>query len=83
MGGLLSAYDLLTDPFSFLVQDDVTVDNLLVQAKNLAEILSAAFTDGNALPSGELTPDTHLGDGLNSIAGAGTLVRGRLDLLCE
>jgi mannosyl-oligosaccharide alpha-1,2-mannosidase len=75
MGGLISAYELLTGPFVSLDPDPQSIDVLLDQAQNLGEVLSAAFVDENALPSGALEPHTLKGNGKNSLAGAGTLVR--------
>lgn len=75
MGGLLSAYELLTGPFASLINpSQENIYFLVDQAKELGEVLSAAFIDGNALPSGELDPHTLKGSGKNGLAGAGTLV---------
>ncbi|KAF2436785.1 glycoside hydrolase family 47 protein [Tothia fuscella] len=74
VGGLLSAYELLRGPFSHLNMDEGSVEVLLVKARELAEVLCAAFGEGNALPSGSLNPFTRIGNGENSLAGAGTLV---------
>jgi mannosyl-oligosaccharide alpha-1,2-mannosidase len=74
MGGLLSAYELLTGPFTSLNTDSQDVTFLVDQAKNLAEVLSAAFERGDSLPSSVLDPHTMKGNGENSLAGAGTLV---------
>jgi mannosyl-oligosaccharide alpha-1,2-mannosidase len=76
MGGLLSAYELLTGPFASLSADHESINALLDQAKSLGDILSAAFVDGNALPSGVLTLHNLDGNGKNSLAGAGTMVSG-------
>jgi mannosyl-oligosaccharide alpha-1,2-mannosidase len=73
MGGLLSAYELLDGPFSSLNPYPLSTV-LLDQAKHLGDVLSAAFEEGNALPSGHLDPHTLKGSGENSLAGAGTLV---------
>jgi mannosyl-oligosaccharide alpha-1,2-mannosidase len=74
MGGLLSAYELLTGPFASLKTNSEDVAFLVNQAKNLAEVLSSAFVDENSLPSSILDPHTLKGNGENSLAGAGTLV---------
>jgi mannosyl-oligosaccharide alpha-1,2-mannosidase len=74
MGGLLSAYELLNGPFSSLNLGLPNVTVLLNQATNLGKVLSTAFIDGNALPSGVLDPKSQEGNGKNSLAGAGTLV---------
>jgi mannosyl-oligosaccharide alpha-1,2-mannosidase len=74
MGGLLSAYELLTGPFASLNPDSENLLFLVDQAEILGHVLSSAFVQGNALPSGELEPHTFKGNGKNSLAGAGTLV---------
>jgi Glycosyl hydrolase family 47 len=74
MGGLLSAYELLTGPFAHISPEIPNVEVLLNQAKSLADVLSAAFIDGNALPSGQLDPTNWKGNDMNSLTGAGTLV---------
>jgi mannosyl-oligosaccharide alpha-1,2-mannosidase len=74
MGGLLSAYELLTGPFAPSNQSSRGFDFLVDQAKNLGDVLCAAFVDGDSLPSGKLDPQTHKGNGKNGLAGAGTLV---------
>lgn len=75
LGGMLSAYDLLTGPFSHLVSDQTLIKALLDQSERLGTILSTAFVPGHALPHGRLSPDAKgvVGDD-NSLAGAGTLV---------
>jgi hypothetical protein len=74
MGGLLSAYELLTGPFASPSLNPASIYFLVDQAKTLGDVLSAAFVNGNPLPSGELDPHTLKGNGANSLAGAGTLV---------
>jgi mannosyl-oligosaccharide alpha-1,2-mannosidase len=75
MGGMLSAYDLLTGPFSHLVVDPNLVRSLLHQSIALGEILSTAFLRGNALPHPRLTANAEAVQGdENSLAGVGTLV---------
>jgi mannosyl-oligosaccharide alpha-1,2-mannosidase len=76
MGGMLSAYDLLTGPFKHLVTNQTMVEGLLVQSERLGDILSRAFIDGHVLPHPRLTPNAEsVEDASNSLAGAGTLVR--------
>jgi len=72
--GLLSAYELLIGPFASLNIDLGDLTFLVDEAKNLAEVLSAAFRTKNSLPSSILDPDTLKGNRENSLAGASTLV---------
>lgn len=74
LGGLMSAYDLLTGPFKSLVPEDVDMQVLVEQATNLADVLSNSFDEGDLLPSGLLDPNTYAGSKENTLAGVGTLV---------
>ncbi|CAM1506517.1 Fc.00g061580.m01.CDS01 [Cosmosporella sp. VM-42] len=77
LGGLVSAYDLLTGPFSDLVSDPAQVDALALQAGNLADGLKVAFTTPSGFPDWgvRFNPTIRRGDhGYNSLAGSGTLV---------
>lgn len=81
MGGMLSAYDLLTGPFAHLVTNLTKVQGLLEQSDRLGGILSKAFIDGEALPHSKLKPNAEgVEDDTNSVAGAGTLVRSAQNL---
>lgn len=75
LGGMLSAYDLLTGPFSYLVTNQTMVQGLLDQSELLGDILARAFVDGHVLPHPRLMPNAEgVEDDRNSLAGAGTLV---------
>ncbi|KAF2432287.1 seven-hairpin glycosidase [Tothia fuscella] len=50
LGGMLSAYDLLKGPFASLPHDAGQRENLLAQAKKLADTLSAAFNTPSGIP---------------------------------
>lgn len=49
-GGMLSAYDLLTGPFTHLDVDRSNVDALLTQATRLADTLKFAFNTTSGIP---------------------------------
>ncbi|KAL3962698.1 hypothetical protein ACCO45_004221 [Purpureocillium lilacinum] len=77
LAGLLSGYDLLKGPFSGLVKDAAKVQNLLDQAKSLADSLSIAFntTSGVPQPTVYLNPTRRHGNSSsNNIAEVGTLI---------
>ena len=75
LGGMLSAYDLLSGPFSHLITDKAKIEVLLDQSERLGNILSRAFVESHALPHGRLRPNAEGVEGdENSLAGAGTLV---------
>ena len=74
MGGLLSAFELLNGPFASMNVPLNDTPVLLDQARALGDVLSAAFIDGNSLPSGEVDPHSLEGIHGNNLAGAGTLV---------
>lgn len=50
LGGMISAYDLLTGPFSHLDVDAENVNALLTQATNLADVLKFAFDTPSGIP---------------------------------
>jgi mannosyl-oligosaccharide alpha-1,2-mannosidase len=77
LGGLISAYDLLTDAYSHLVSDDSLVEAILDQAKTLADTLSIAFDTPSGVPDPQifLNPEPRLnGSTQNNIAEVGTLI---------
>ncbi|RYP18007.1 hypothetical protein DL767_009926 [Monosporascus sp. MG133] len=78
LGGLLSAYDLLTGPLSEYGQDQEAVKALLDQATHLADILSDSFDTPSGIPRNTLfvTPSgTRPSDEeTNGIATIGTLI---------
>ncbi|KAH8656804.1 glycoside hydrolase [Ilyonectria robusta] len=77
LGGLLSAYDLLSGPFKHLVQDPRLRDTLLETAKLLADSLSIAFDTPSGVPDDEVIFNPRprrLGNIDNSITCFGTLV---------
>ncbi|KFH40428.1 mannosyl-oligosaccharide alpha-1,2-mannosidase 1B-like protein [Hapsidospora chrysogenum ATCC 11550] len=77
-GGLLSAYDLLTqEPYSDLVEDKSLIESCLKQAKSLADSLKFAFDTPTGIPDPiiQLNPEPkRTGSQTNNIAEAGTLV---------
>jgi mannosyl-oligosaccharide alpha-1,2-mannosidase len=77
LGGMLSAYDLLSGPFGVLVNDKSRIDKLLNQSKTLANYLSIAFNTPSGIGERELDfSGIHRANHLGSvgIADAGTLV---------
>ncbi|KAK7223241.1 hypothetical protein V2G26_011244 [Clonostachys chloroleuca] len=77
LGGLLSGYDLLSGPFSNLVQDPKLVGKLLEQAVSLADSLSIAFDTPSGVPDDEVIFNPkrrRFGNHDNSITCIGTLV---------
>ncbi|KAL1301883.1 hypothetical protein AAFC00_006063 [Neodothiora populina] len=76
LGGMLSAYDLLTGPFSGLASNSSQVDALLSQSINLANALSYAFETPTGVPTNNLIFGNRSDDGseTNGIATIGTLV---------
>ncbi|KAI1369825.1 glycoside hydrolase family 47 protein [Xylaria arbuscula] len=78
LGGLVSAYDFLTGPFEGTVDPD-SVQTILDQAVNLAELLSVAFETPSGVPNNNLVfngPNGPVTDGstTNGIATIGTLI---------
>jgi mannosyl-oligosaccharide alpha-1,2-mannosidase len=77
LGGMISAYDLLSDTFASMVKDKSVVKKLLVQSKTLADYLSIAFNSSTGIPQNRLSFNgPHSADytGSISLADAGTLV---------
>ncbi|KAJ5682682.1 Mannosyl-oligosaccharide alpha-1-2-mannosidase [Penicillium macrosclerotiorum] len=76
LAGMLSGYDLLKGPASHLVDDSDLVDTLLVQAKNLGEVLKFAFNTTSGVPYNNLDISSQGNDGAstNGLAVTGTLV---------
>lgn len=76
LGGLVSAYDLLTGPAAYLVDDQDKVKAILDQATTLADTLSYAFDTQSGVPVNNLVLGSHSNDGSTSagLAQAGTLV---------
>ncbi|KAI6784468.1 putative mannosyl-oligosaccharide alpha-1 [Emericellopsis cladophorae] len=77
IGGLLSAYDLLTGPMKDVIKDPESVECLLQQAQTLADSLSIAFDTPTGIPEGDIVLNpkpVQLPKGQNTIAGFGTLV---------
>jgi len=78
LGGMLSAYDLLEGPFSGLPHNPALRENLLSQAKKLADVLSIAFNTPTGIPENTIifngaTPVLN-GSTRANIAEIGTLV---------
>jgi len=74
VGGLLSAYELLTGPFHGSVPEGFDTKLLLEKARSLADLLANSFQEAYKMPSNMLDPVTLKGDGKNSLASAGSLV---------
>lgn len=78
LGGMLSAYDFLTGPFEGKIDKD-SVQAILDQAVNLADLLSIAFDTPSGVPINNLIfngPDGPVtsNDTTNGIATIGTLI---------
>ncbi|KAI3333917.1 glycoside hydrolase family 47 protein [Ustulina deusta] len=78
LGGLVSAYDFLTGPFEGTVDED-SVQTILDQAIDLAELLSVAFDTPSGVPINDLVfngPDGPVtsDEDTNGIATIGTLI---------
>ncbi|KAK4459283.1 glycoside hydrolase [Cladorrhinum samala] len=78
LGGLLSAYDLITGPLSGYIPRNRTsqVYSILTQAKRLADNLKIAFDTPSGIPDNNLffNPPRKAGSQTNGIATIGTLV---------
>ncbi|KAL2119616.1 hypothetical protein VTJ04DRAFT_6577 [Mycothermus thermophilus] len=77
LGGLLSAYDLLTGPLKTKYRPPSSlVDSLLTQAVRLANNLAIAFDTPSGIPDNHvyLSPPRKAGSTFTSLATAGTLV---------
>jgi mannosyl-oligosaccharide alpha-1,2-mannosidase len=57
LGGMLSAYDLLSGPFASFPHDPTSRENLLTQSKKLADALSVAFNTTTGIPDNTLNFD--------------------------
>lgn len=57
LGGMLSAYDLLSGPFAQVPHVPALRDNLLVQSKKLADLLSIAFKTPSGIPDNTIRFD--------------------------
>ncbi|KAK4189403.1 glycoside hydrolase [Podospora australis] len=75
LGGLLSAYDLITGPLHGN-SSSVKVSAILKQAKRLADNLKVAFYTPSGIPDNQLNfnPPRRVGSSTNGIATIGTLV---------
>ncbi|KAK3333793.1 glycoside hydrolase family 47 protein [Cercophora scortea] len=77
LGGLLSAYDLLTGPLNGTQKLNTTnVKNVLKQANRLADNLKVAFTTATGIPDNTVrfSPPRKAGSTTNGIATIGTLI---------
>ncbi|GAB1315808.1 Mannosyl-oligosaccharide alpha-1,2-mannosidase 1B [Madurella fahalii] len=76
LGGLLSAYDLVTGPLDGHVDQPGKVKAILDQAKRLADNLKVAFDTPSGVPDNGLffNPPRKSGSATNGIATIGTLV---------
>lgn len=75
LAGMLSGYDLLTEAASGLVGED-SVNVLLKQSRNLADVLKFAFDTPSGIPHNMVNIKTYENDGnpVNGLAVTGTLV---------
>jgi len=76
LGGLVSAYDLITGALSDHIKKTSDVEDILTQAKRLANNLKVAFDTGSGVPDNSLyfNPPRKGGSTTNGIATIGTLV---------
>ncbi|KAK4241744.1 glycoside hydrolase [Achaetomium macrosporum] len=76
LGGLVSAYDLITGPLDGHTSYTDNVAAILTQAKRLADNLKVAFDTPSGVPDNSLyfNPPRKGGSGTNGIATIGTLV---------
>ncbi|KAF2423209.1 seven-hairpin glycosidase [Tothia fuscella] len=77
LGGMLSAYDLLTGPMQHLAENKAeAVGSLLIQSKTLADTLKFAFDTPTGIPWKKLLLDERKSDGssINTASSIGTLV---------
>lgn len=76
LAGLLSAYDLLQGPLVNLASNASAVEEILVQAKSLADTLKYAFDTPSGVPYNNLLLSKKTNDGAtsNGLATTGTLV---------
>lgn len=76
LAGLLSAYDLLKGPLANLASNASVVEEILIQAKTLADTLKYAFDTPSGVPYNNLLLSDKTNDGAtsNGLATTGTLV---------
>ncbi|KAF2011743.1 glycoside hydrolase family 47 protein [Aaosphaeria arxii CBS 175.79] len=76
LGGMLSAYDLLTGPMHHLARKSDGVDALLTQSQGLADLLKVAFDTRTGVPRKKVFFNNPQGnkDDANSVAAVGTLI---------
>ncbi|KAH8897012.1 glycoside hydrolase [Thozetella sp. PMI_491] len=76
LGGLVSAYDLLTGPLKCHLNDTSRAESVLEQAKKLADNLKVAFDTPSGVPDNtvQFDPPRKGGSTTNGIATIGTLV---------
>lgn len=76
LAGLLSAYDLLQGPLANLAYNASAVEEILVQAKSLADTLKYAFDTPSGVPYNNLLLSHKTNDGAtsNGLATTGSLV---------
>ncbi|KAH6843024.1 glycoside hydrolase [Chaetomium sp. MPI-CAGE-AT-0009] len=76
LGGLVSAFDLITGPLRDRIDQTPDVDAVLRQAKRLADNLKVGFDTPSGVPDNNLffNPPRKKGSTTNSIATIGTLV---------
>lgn len=76
LAGLLSAYDLLRGPLANLASNASVVEEILVQAKSLADTLKYAFDTPSGVPYNNLLLSGKTNDGAtsNGLATTGSLV---------
>ncbi|KAJ9204530.1 CAZyme family GH47 [Paecilomyces variotii] len=76
LAGMLSGYDLLKGPLSDLATNPDTVEALLTQSKNLADVLKFAFDNPTGIPYNNINITSKGNDGetTNGLATIGSLV---------
>lgn len=76
LAGMLSAYDLLQGPLASLASNASVVEEILVQAKSLADTLKYAFDTPSGVPYNNLLLSHKTNDGAtsNGLATTGSLV---------
>lgn len=76
LAGMLSAYDLLQGPLASLASNASIVEEILVQAKSLADTLKYAFDTPSGVPYNNLLLSHKTNDGAtsNGLATTGSLV---------
>jgi mannosyl-oligosaccharide alpha-1,2-mannosidase len=76
LAAMISAWDLLNDPFSHMAGDAELRRALYSQMTTLGDVLSCAFDSASGIPREWIDPVTCKSDGgvQNTIAGAGTMI---------